>query len=147
MLLSAACTFCFTVPPAHAQSGCFVVNLVVDQNKPNGLVWDVGSGPDPYVVDSDSGTFVYCRNSSTCAFKAENATATVNFQVEDRDMKYHDEIGSGACQMGSQCRLGSATITSEPCEGTASTPPPETNALPTPTPVGQGCKYFADLCG
>lgn len=130
----------------QAQGGCFVVNLAVDREKPSGLVWDVGTPPDPYVVDTDSGTFVYCRNSFDCAFKAENASSIVHLTVEDRDAKYHDAIGSGSCEMGAECRLGSASISSVPCEGTVNTPAPTTTSLPTPLPVGNGCQYFADLC-
>lgn len=99
-------------PPAPI---CYRVRVELDRRKPSGLPWDTVGRPDPFIKDLGSGSSVSCENSYTCEFRAQNAADVIELFIEERDLSNHDEVGSGTCQLGNACRLGSASVSSAPC--------------------------------
>lgn len=108
-----------TPRPATTPSGpvCYTITAAVEKTKPNGLLWD-GPGdtdPDIMLTETTSGATVTCRSTFTCTLSVKLISSTAKLTLFDKDLKFHDDIGSGQCSVGNTCRVGSATVTMKRC--------------------------------
>lgn len=96
---------------------CYAISASVDKTKPNGLLWD-GPGdtdPDIEITEQASGAKSFCRSTFSCTLTVTLGTSSAKLTLFDKDLKYHDEIGSGTCSSGKTCRLGSASVSMKRC--------------------------------
>lgn len=105
--------------PAAVPSGpvCYAITAAVDKTKPNGLLWD-GPGdtdPDIEITEQSTGAKSFCRSTFSCTLTVTLGSPTAKLTLFDKDLRFHDEIGSGTCSSGKTCRLGSASVKMKRC--------------------------------
>lgn len=100
-------------------AGCYNVFVTVDTFNPQGRDWDPWAGnvgnPDPKITETTTGASSKCGDTFSCSLRVSPAGSSLNFTIVDIDPDRADPIGSGTCQAGRSCRLGSASLTMSAC--------------------------------
>jgi hypothetical protein len=109
-------------PPAgitSPASGCYLVTVTVDTLNSSGTKWDPWPGKigivDPITTETTTGARSQCTDSYSCSLRVDGAGSQMSFNIVDGDPNAPDPIGVGTCKAGRSCRVGSASLTMQPC--------------------------------
>lgn len=99
--------------------GCATIFVTASPADENGNIWDPVSGyeyPDIVITESTTNTKLVCEAQSlTCSMSITPVTSKLKIVLMDDDLNADDPMGSGSCDIGKTCQLGTNKVTVKKC--------------------------------
>jgi len=89
------------------------VTIKVSSTKLNGKSWDSFGGAPDVMIKVGNTLLPFkksCKDSYKCSYEFTSNKDKWYFEIYDKDLKQHDLIGKGDCELGKKCKLGLADL-------------------------------------